>query len=85
MSTIGTAAATGSGQGRPHSYRLYYKGGMADFTVVEHKSLLDAFRNHNAAAAAATMRSHLERSRDRFIKIASSEETGGRRPPAFLN
>lgn len=43
---------------------------MADFTVVEHKSLLDAFRNHNAAAAAAAMRSHLERSRDRFIKIA---------------
>lgn len=55
-----------------HNYRLYFRGGMADDTAVEHQAVLDALIARDPAAAAAAMRSHLAHARDRLLPIAPS-------------
>ena len=54
-----------------HNYRLYFRGGMADATVSEHRAVQDALCLRDPAAASAAMRSHLENARNRLLPIAA--------------
>ena len=53
-------------------YRVWYHAGFADETVREHEAVIDAIAAHNSRAAGKAMRDHLERSRDRFLQVATS-------------
>ena len=57
-----------------HNYRLYFRGGMADATVIEHQAVLDALIAQKPAGAAAAMYAHLEHARDRLLPIAASSD-----------
>ncbi|MFC1409257.1 GntR family transcriptional regulator [Streptacidiphilus sp. N1-12] len=50
-----------------HLYRLYFREGIAEETCREHERILDTLREHDADAAAATMRTHLRRARERLL------------------
>jgi DNA-binding GntR family transcriptional regulator len=49
-----------------HSYRLYFRHGIAGHAVGEHRAVLAAVRQKDPEAAAAAMRAHLETSRSRL-------------------
>ena len=49
-----------------HLYRLYFREGIAEETCREHGRILDTLRERDADAAAATMRTHLRRARERL-------------------
>ena len=57
-----------------HNYRLYFRGGMADATVIEHQAVLDALIAQKPAGAAAAMHAHLKHARDRLLPIAASSD-----------
>ena len=50
-----------------HLYRLYFREGIAEETCREHERIVDTLREHDADAAAATMRTHLRRARERLV------------------
>lgn len=50
-----------------HSYRLYFRRGIAEVTVAEHREILAAVLDHDEAGAATAMRLHLEASRARLL------------------
>ncbi|WP_433174737.1 GntR family transcriptional regulator [Actinoallomurus sp. CA-150999] len=50
-----------------HLYRLYFREGITDATCREHERVLDALREADADAAAATMRTHLRRAQQRLL------------------
>ncbi|MFC1438818.1 GntR family transcriptional regulator [Streptacidiphilus sp. N1-10] len=54
-----------------HLYRLYFREGIAEDTCREHERILDTLREHDADAAAATMRTHLRRARERLLSSLS--------------
>ena len=45
-----------------HTYRLYFRHGIASYAVGEHRAILGAIRDKNPDAAASAMRTHLETS-----------------------
>ncbi|UCM91433.1 GntR family transcriptional regulator [Streptomyces marincola] len=49
-----------------HQYRLFFRAGMARATLVEHERILQALRERDADTAAARMRTHLRRARERL-------------------
>jgi DNA-binding GntR family transcriptional regulator len=49
-----------------HSYRLYFRQGIAGHAVDEHREVLAAIERRDPDAAAAAMRGHLETSRSRL-------------------
>jgi len=53
-------------------YRVWYHAGFTAETVREHEAVIDAIAAHNSRAAGKAMRDHLERSRDRFLQVATS-------------
>jgi DNA-binding GntR family transcriptional regulator len=55
-------------------YRVWYHAGFATETVREHEAVIDAIAAHKPGAAAKAMRDHLERSRDRFLQVATNGE-----------
>jgi len=55
-----------------HTYRLHFRGGMVDDTVIEHQAVLDALIARDSLGAAAAMRTHLANARDRLLPIADS-------------
>lgn len=50
-----------------HIFRLMFHRRVTEEALDEHKALLDAFAAGDAKAAAAAMRTHIERSRDRLL------------------
>lgn len=50
-----------------HIFRLMFHRRVTEEALDEHKALLDAFDAGDAKAAAAAMRTHIERSRDRLL------------------
>lgn len=50
-----------------HLFRLSYRRGMGAEALVEHTAIVDALRSGEPEAAEAAMRSHLERSLQRFV------------------
>ncbi len=50
-----------------HIFRLMYHRRVTDDALDEHQALLDAFTARDPDAAAAAMRTHIERSRDRLL------------------
>lgn len=59
-----------------HNYRFYFRGGMAKATLGEHRAVLDALTARDPGAAAAAMRIHLERARDRLLPLAAATDRG---------
>jgi DNA-binding GntR family transcriptional regulator len=57
-----------------HNYRFYFRGGMADTTVAEHRAILDGLTDRNPGEAMAAMRTHLEHARDRLLPLAASPD-----------
>jgi DNA-binding GntR family transcriptional regulator len=51
-----------------HLFRLFYHTRVTSDAIDEHRQLIDALDRHDPAAAETAMRSHLERSRQRFNK-----------------
>lgn len=51
-----------------HLFRLFYHARVTAEAIEEHRQLIAALAQGDPATAEATMRSHIERSRDRFIK-----------------
>jgi DNA-binding GntR family transcriptional regulator len=64
-----------------HSYRLYFKVGIAAETVSEHQEILDAIRRNNSDGAHQAMRHHLESSRDRLSRVYDQEDATYRVSP----
>ncbi|MEW2502999.1 MULTISPECIES: GntR family transcriptional regulator [unclassified Amycolatopsis] len=60
-----------------HGYRLYFRVGIAAETTREHTAIVDAIASHDGPAAAAAMRTHLDRSRARLHNAydAGSEQS----------
>ncbi|MEV4312117.1 GntR family transcriptional regulator [Actinocrispum sp. NPDC049592] len=56
-----------------HSYRLYFKVGIAEETMREHEDIVNAILQGKADEARAAMRRHLESSRDRLVKVYGQE------------
>jgi DNA-binding GntR family transcriptional regulator len=50
-----------------HSYRLYFRHGIAEVTTSEHQAISDMIRNHDQTGAEQAMRTHLESSRARLL------------------
>ncbi|GAA0931322.1 GntR family transcriptional regulator [Kribbella koreensis] len=50
-----------------HTYRLYFRHGIAEVTTSEHEAISDRIRAHDAAGAEQAMRAHLENSRTRLL------------------
>lgn len=50
-----------------HSYRLYFRHGIAEVTTSEHQAISDMIRDHDQAGAEQAMRLHLENSRIRLL------------------
>ncbi|WP_328325645.1 GntR family transcriptional regulator [Kribbella sp. NBC_00382] len=50
-----------------HSYRLYFRHGIAEVTTTEHQAIADAIHTQNQPAAEQAMRTHLENSRTRLL------------------
>lgn len=50
-----------------HMFRLMFHWRVTEDALAEHKALLDAFVARDPDAAAAAMRAHIERSRDRLL------------------
>ncbi len=50
-----------------HIFRLMFHSRVTQEALEEHRRLLDAFRAGDGDAAAAAMREHIERSRDRLL------------------
>jgi DNA-binding GntR family transcriptional regulator len=59
-----------------HLYRLYFRDGITDATCREHERILDALREADADAAAATMRTHLRRAQERLLPTVIGAGTG---------
>ena len=57
-----------------HLYRLYFREGIAEETCREHERIVDTLREHDADAAAATMRTHLRRARERLASSLPAAE-----------
>ncbi|MGW8555639.1 GntR family transcriptional regulator [Streptomyces tubercidicus] len=58
-----------------HLYRLYFRDGIATQTCHEHQRILEALRDADPDAAAATMRTHIRRARERLLPaFADSHE-----------
>jgi DNA-binding GntR family transcriptional regulator len=57
-----------------HNYRYYFRGGMAPATVEEHRAVLAALSAAQSAEAAAAMRTHLERARNRLLPLAGKAD-----------
>jgi DNA-binding GntR family transcriptional regulator len=55
-----------------HLFRLYYAGGIGDPAYREHKRIAAAIRRGDPDQAAATMRAHIEGSRQRFLTVFDS-------------
>lgn len=49
-----------------HSYRLYFKVGIAEETTEEHQLIVDSIAGHDGDAAEAAMTRHITASRDRL-------------------
>ncbi|HVK22399.1 MAG TPA: GntR family transcriptional regulator [Actinokineospora sp.] len=54
-----------------HLYRLYFRDGIAEATCQEHQRVIDALRDRDPDTAAAAMRSHLRRAKDRLTPAIS--------------
>jgi DNA-binding GntR family transcriptional regulator len=50
-----------------HSYRLYFRHGIAEVTTSEHQAISDMIRAHDQSGAEQAMRTHLENSRARLL------------------
>jgi DNA-binding GntR family transcriptional regulator len=50
-----------------HSYRLYFRHGIAEVTTTEHQAISDRIRAHDEPGAEQAMRAHLENSRTRLL------------------
>jgi DNA-binding GntR family transcriptional regulator len=50
-----------------HLFRLMSNATVTGEALKEHAAIIDAFERHDAAAAAAVMRAHIEKSRTRFL------------------
>ena len=50
-----------------HSYRLYFRHGIAEVTTGEHQAISDMIRDHDQPGAEQAMRVHLENSRTRLL------------------
>jgi DNA-binding GntR family transcriptional regulator len=50
-----------------HSYRLYFRHGIAEVTASEHEAIRDTIRDRDQAGAEHAMRTHLENSRIRLL------------------
>jgi DNA-binding GntR family transcriptional regulator len=50
-----------------HSYRLYFRHGIAEVTTTEHQTISDMVRTHDQLGAEQAMRDHLENSRARLL------------------
>jgi DNA-binding GntR family transcriptional regulator len=59
-----------------HAYRLYFKQGIADVTLAEHKAIMTALLNSDSAAAEQAMRAHLDASRTRLLNAYEEPATG---------
>jgi DNA-binding GntR family transcriptional regulator len=55
-----------------HNYRLYFRGGMADATLNEHRAVQDALLAHDPVATATAMRAHLQKALDRLLPSAAA-------------
>lgn len=51
-----------------HLFRLFYHARVTSDAIAEHQSIIAALENRDADAAERSMRIHIERSRDRFMK-----------------
>jgi DNA-binding GntR family transcriptional regulator len=49
-----------------HSYRLYFRHGIASYAVEEHRAILEAIRDKDPEAAESAMRAHLQASWSRL-------------------
>ncbi|MCW2877468.1 MAG: hypothetical protein JWQ95_1568 [Sphaerisporangium sp.] len=61
-----------------HSYRLYFRHGIAGDTVTEHDAIMAAILARDSSAAEQAMRAHLETSR---VRLLSAYEGTARRVP----
>ncbi|MFC9689368.1 GntR family transcriptional regulator [Kribbella sp. NPDC056951] len=50
-----------------HSYRLYFRHGIAEVTTTEHQAIRDMIHRRDPAGAETAMRTHLENSRIRLL------------------
>ncbi|MFB6721049.1 GntR family transcriptional regulator [Kribbella sp. NPDC056345] len=50
-----------------HSYRLYFRHGIAEVTTTEHQTIRDMIHRRDPAGAEQAMRTHLENSRIRLL------------------
>lgn len=57
-----------------HSYRLYFRHGIADVTATEHQAIRDAILHRDPAGAEEAMRAHLENSRIRLLAAYDQAE-----------
>jgi DNA-binding GntR family transcriptional regulator len=57
-----------------HSYRLYFKVGIAAETVREHEDIVNAIMQNKGEEANEAMRRHLESSRDRLLKVYGQDQ-----------
>lgn len=56
-----------------HSYRLYFRHGIAEVTLAEHEAILAAIAASDPGAATEAMRSHLECSRARLLSAYDAQ------------
>ncbi|HVK24545.1 MAG TPA: GntR family transcriptional regulator [Actinokineospora sp.] len=56
-----------------HLYRLFFREGIAEATCHEHQRIIDALRDSDPDTAAAAMRSHLRRAKDRLIPVVADK------------
>lgn len=56
-----------------HSYRLYFRHGIAEVTLAEHEAVLTAVAGRDPGAATEAMRTHLECSRARLLSAYDAQ------------
>ncbi|HXW82745.1 MAG TPA: FCD domain-containing protein, partial [Acidimicrobiales bacterium] len=61
-------------------YRAWYETGFEAETIREHEAVIDAIAARDPEMAAKSMRAHLEKSRRRFLAVAT---TRGQAPPSL--
>lgn len=59
-----------------HLYRLYFRDGMVEEACREHERVVEALRETDPDTAAAAMRTHLRRARERLLPAVSDHGSG---------